>query len=220
MADITLYETDTSDMFIPHGVFRSFFATADEVIRNVPDGDAPRAAAAHSYFDNVLRFLDAHHGGEDAIIWPVLSDRCPEAAELIGRMEKEHRSVHSLRERAGASLAAWYSAPNPDNARALGTALASLRAEVENHFHEEETELLPLASRNMSPEEWGALPGHAMAHFSGDKAWLVLGLVFEQMTPQQLTSTLTHLPAPVVDMWETSGKRAFHELTSKVRATS
>jgi len=132
MAAMATYDTDTSDMFIPHGLFRSFFATTDEVIGPVNADDASRVAAVYSYFDNALRFLDAHHGGEDAIVWPVLSERCPEAAELIGRMEREHESVHSLRERAGTCLETWYSAPSPDNARALATALSALRVELGN----------------------------------------------------------------------------------------
>jgi hemerythrin-like domain-containing protein len=219
MTETATYDTDTSDMLIPHGMFRAAFATADRVIDAVPAGDAPRVAAAHSYFDNVLRFLDAHHGGEDAIVWPVLTERCAEAADLIRRMEAEHGSVHLLRERAGTALATWYGAPSPDNARALTRALAALRVELEDHFHEEEKEVLPLASCNMSAEEWGALPGHAMAHFTGDKVWLVLGLVFEQMTPEQLSSTFTLLPPPVVDMWGTSGKAAFDQFVAQVRGT-
>lgn len=220
MADIATYDTDTSDMLIPHGLFRSIFATAEGIIGSVTADDAQRVAAVHSYFDNVLRFLDAHHGGEDAIIWPVLSERCASAAELLTRMEHEHEAVHALRERAGASLETWYSAPGPGTGQALSAALAALRIEVEDHFDEEEKQILPLASRNMSAEEWGALPGHAMAHFSGDKIWLILGLIFEQMTAEELAFTFTLLPPPVVDMWKTSGEAAFNHFIAQVRGTN
>lgn len=215
MTQLATYSTDTSDMLIPHGLFRDFFATAPGIVDRA--AGATTVAAVHSYCDNVLRFLDAHHGGEDAILWPLLTERCVDARALIGRMEGEHASVHTTRERAGTALGAWYAAPGRDTARALITGLGDLDAVLEHHLGEEEAEILPLASRHISPEEWGSLPGHAMQHFSGDKIWLVLGLVFEQMTPDQLTVTLTHMPPPVVDMWNASGRAAFDDFIAAVR---
>lgn len=217
MAQAITYETDTSDMLIPHGLFRSVFATTSAIIDGVPDDDAERAAAVYSYFDNVLRFLDAHHGGEDAVIWPILSERCAEAADLLSRMEDQHAAIHALRDQAGAALETWNAAPGLAGAEELTAALAGLRGELDKHFRQEEDEILPLASRNMSAEEWGVLPGHAMAHFTGDKIWLILGLVFEQMNDEELAFTFTLLPPPVVAMWKTSGKAAFEEFMGRVR---
>jgi hemerythrin-like domain-containing protein len=214
------YQTDTSDMFIPHGVFRTYFGSADAIIAGASRGDAEQTALVASYLDNVLRFLDAHHGGEDAVVWPVLTERCPQAAELLARMEGQHAAIHELRERAGSRLVAWTASGDPEDGRELAAALQSLAAEIEVHFGEEEAEILPLASRNMAPEEWGQLPGHAMQHFTGDRIWLVLGLVLEQMTPEQLTVTMQHLPAPVIDMWDGTGRAAFESFIARVRATA
>lgn len=219
MVQTATYQTDTSDMLIPHGLFRSAFATADEIVDATSSGDAEKVAAVYSYFDNVLRFLDAHHGGEDAIIWPLLTERCGDEAELIARMEREHDIIHRRRDEAGGALAAWYGSPAPETSQALKTALGNLRLEVERHFGEEEAEVLPLASRNVSPEEWEAMPGHAMAHFSGDKLWLILGLVFEQLTPEQLAFVLGVMPPPVVDMWNSGGRAAFEEFSARVRGS-
>ncbi|MBV8756423.1 MAG: hemerythrin domain-containing protein [Deltaproteobacteria bacterium] len=220
MAQTALYNTDTSDMYIPHGLFRTVFTTSDGIITSVDGSETERVTAVHSYFDNVLRFLDAHHGGEDAIVWPVLSERCADAAGVIGRMEGEHATIHQLRDRAGEALAAWQASATPANGDALSASLSALHSKVDEHFAEEEAEVLPLASQHMSPEEWGALPGHAMQHFSGDKIWLILGLVFEQMTPEQLTTTFALLPPPVIDMWKSSGNVAFDEFMRQVRPTA
>lgn len=218
MVQTVVYDTDTSDMLIPHGLFRTFFSTADSVVGSASDAGAEKVRDAHSYLDNVLRFLDAHHGGEDAILWPLLTARCSGEAELIGRMEGEHESIHRRRDEADAALEVWYATPNGETARRLSSALADLRAEIDRHFAEEEAEVLPLASRYVSPEEWGALPGHAMAHFNGDKLWLILGLIFEQLPPEVVTTLLTSvLPPPVVDMWEGSGKAAFADFIGRVR---
>jgi hemerythrin-like domain-containing protein len=218
MTQAVEYQTDTSDMLIPHGVFRTGFASAGSIIAGVRPGDVERTALVGSYLDNVLRFLDAHHGGEDAVVWPVLGERSPAAAELLARMQNEHAAIHELREKAGTALTAWTATASAEDGRALASALAGLAAEIDVHFGEEEAEILPLASRNMSPEEWGQLPGHAMQHFTGDKIWLVLGLVFEQMTPEQLAITLQHMPPPVVQMWDSTGRAAFEEFIAAVRS--
>ncbi len=220
MTQTVTYQTDTSDMLIPHGAFRTAFTSAPAIIDAVRAGDAERAALVGSYLDNVLRFLDAHHGGEDALLWPKLADRCADASALLGRMETEHEGIHDARERVGALLADWMDSADTATARRLVDAFATLNATIDVHFREEEAEILPLASRHMSDDEWGQLPGHAMAHFTGDKVWLVLGLVFEQMTPEQRVMTLRHMPPPVVEMWTGSGSAAFDEFISSVRGSA
>jgi len=217
MTETATYQTETSDMLIPHNLFRSVFRTADQLIAGVPDGDAAKVDAVSSYFDNILRFLDAHHGGEDVCVWPLLSARCPQAAELLERMEREHETIHRLRGSAGDALSAWNISADAAGGRRFGEALRRLGSEVDTHFAEEEAEILPLASRTLSPEEWGAMPGHAMASFTGDKIWLVLGLIFEQMNDEQLSFTFSLLPPPVVEMWNTSGRAAFNEFIGRVR---
>ena len=217
MTETVVYQTETSDMLIPHNMFRSVLRTAPEILREVRDGDSAHAADVYSYFDNVLRFLDAHHGGEDDLVWPLLTKRCPEAAELLARMENQHQAIHDERERSGVLLDAWVETADAGTAGQVASALAALTSEIEAHFAQEEDEILPLASRNMSQEEWGALPGHAMGHFSGDKIWLILGLILEQMTPEQRAFTLTLLPPPAVEMWTSMGNAAFDDFVAKVR---
>jgi hypothetical protein len=69
----------------------------------------------------------------------------------------------------------------------------------------------------MSEEEWGAMPGHAMATFSGDKLWLILGLVFDQLDPQQRQFVVSILPPPVTEMWNTTGERAYRDFMQRVK---
>lgn len=217
MSQQAAFNTDTSDMLIPHNLFRSALGSAPQMVSGVSLGDGDRRVAVSSYLDNVLRFLDAHHEGEDAILWPVLGERCPAAARLLARMADQHTTIHGLREKSGELLDGWRESGDPDIARRLVSALASLAPELAVHFGEEEAEILPLASANMSPEEWGALPGHAMAHFTGDKLWLILGLVLETMTDEERAFVLTLLPPPVVDMWTTTGRASFDDFMAVVR---
>ena len=220
MTQVVEHHTDTSDMLIPHGVFRTGLGTAGRIIDAVQPGDTEQLAVVSGYLDNLLYFLDAHHGGEDAVVWPVLAARCDDAAALLARMAAEHDAIHELRIKSGALIEAWSRSGDPADGRAVTESLRSLLAEIEVHFGEEEAEILPLASKNMSPEEWGAMPGHAMRQISGDQVWLVLGLVFEQMTPEQLETVVPHMPPPVIDMWNTTGRAKFDTLIATVRGTS
>jgi hypothetical protein len=49
--------------------------------------------------------------------------------------------------------------------------------------------ILPIASKWISPEEWGRLPGHVMMSFRADKPWLVFGLVREQLDRRSTPSS-------------------------------
>lgn len=218
MTETALYRTDTSDLHIPHGMFRGVFGPAPGIVESVATGDTRRVAAVSTYLDNALRFLDAHHEGEDAVVWPRLSERCPEQHALIATMESDHAAVHTLRGAAGDALQAWSQAPDAANAERVSRAMAALHAKLDAHFADEEREVIPLASAHMSPEEWGELPGHAMQHFSGDKLWLVLGLIINQMTDEQRAAILPHMPPPVLAMWE-ANRAAYDELLARVRGS-
>ena len=84
------------------------------------------------------------------------------------------------------------------------------------HLDTEETTLLPLCGANLSPEEWGAIPGHALASYRGDKVWLILGLIRERMNDEQRAAMLEHMPPPARDMWTGFGQQAFKDLSAEV----
>ena len=99
---------------------------------------------------------------------------------------------------------------------AAAQGLYALCGHLEEHLEEEEQNVLPLAAANLSIEEWGALPGHGMAHFEGDKIWLILGLIRERMTDEQRADMLAHLPPPALEMWTGFGEQAFKDYSSVV----
>ena len=76
--------------------------------------------------------------------------------------------------------------------------------------------MLPLCAEHLSVEEWGALPGHALASFDGDKVWLILGPVPDQMAPEQRELMLANMPPPAVDMWTGFGEQAYKNLVAEV----
>jgi hypothetical protein len=201
---------DVSDIYAVHGVFRDSLGAAPELVGSVAPGDAERVALVANYYENILFFLEAHHDGEEKLVFPLLRERCAGEEALMDHMDEQHHEGVGLLDDARNSLAAWTAGDaGAQNAAQVG--LAALHAQLVNHLDEEEANLLPLAANNCSPEEWGALPGHGFANFHGDKIWLILGLIRERMSNEQRAAMLEHMPPPAVDMWTGFGEQAFKD---------
>ncbi len=206
---------DVTDMFAVHGVFRDTLGSAPQLVGGVTAGDDERVALIANYYENILSFLEAHHDGEEKLVFPLLRERCPGEDALIDQMADQHHEAVRLLERAQSLLLAW---PGGDAAaqRAAQDGLDALHAQLVDHLDQEEANVLPLAAANLSAEEWGALPGHGMANFHGDKIWLILGLIRERMTDAQRAAMLEHMPPPALDMWTGFGEQAFKDYSAHV----
>ena len=179
---------DVSDMYAVHGVFRDTLGAAPRLVGGISPDDEERVALIANYYDNVLSFLEAHHGGEEALVFPLLRERCADQLALVEQMAEQHEKALRLLAEARASLAAW---PAGDAAS-------------------------PLAEANLSPEEWGALPGHGLGHFEGDKIWLIIGLIRQRMNDEQRAAMLENMPPPAVEMWTGFGEQAFKDYSQVV----
>ncbi len=210
---------DTGEMIAVHNVFRESFADAADLVSSAA-GDAGRAAMVGNFYDNVLDFLTVHHDGEDTLVTPLLMERAGGDRETITRIADQHEPVARTARGTREALAAWSA---HDGGRRRGShedvavALGTLADQLIPHLDEEEAELLPLCAEHMSLEEWGALPAHGFTHFSGDKIWLVLGLIRQNMTHAQRDAMLANMPPPAVEMWTTMGERSFDELMGSLR---
>jgi hypothetical protein len=115
------------------------------------------------------------------------------------------------------AIAAWRAAPSTGNARAVVDALGSISEPLRPHLAEEETVLLPIASKWMSPEEFGRLPGHHMMSFRADKPWLMMGLVREQFDQAHRDGMLAGMPPEMRTMWTEQMEPAFNAFVAEVR---
>jgi iron-sulfur cluster repair protein YtfE (RIC family) len=206
---------DTTDMYAVHGVFRDTLGAAPTLVGNVAPGDAERVALIANYYENILSFLHAHHEGEELLVFPLLRERCDGAGALMDEMAEQHHEALELLEQAQAALAAW---PLGDAAaqKAAQERLDELGSHLNEHLVEEEQNVLPLAGEHLSMQEWGALPGHGMANFHGDKIWLILGLIRERMTDGQRAAMMANMPPPALEMWNGFGEQAFKDYAALV----
>lgn len=209
--------TDTSDMIGVHNVFRDALETAPALLAT-SDTDERRVSTVASYYDVVLRLLSAHHEGEDELLTPLLIERC-HGSELsdIERIAAQHEAVTTSLRDATESLREWRSAPSERSAEALRSALAAVQRALLPHLDEEERVVLPIAARRVTAEEWGALPGHALRQFDGTDLWLVLGLVFDHMTADQLAVARAHMPPPLLAAWTTDGQPYYESFAARLR---
>lgn len=209
---------DTSDMIAVHNVFRAELGAAAGRVTASDPGDADRIALLATHYENVLAFLQVHHEGEDALLWPKLVERAPGHAARVSEIAAQHHDVDHALASSRAALSAWKAAPEHAAASAVGDALASLHTGLSAHLAQEEAEIVPLAAEYLTIPEWGEFPAHGMQHFTGDKIWLLLGLLREQMTEEQKATMLAMMPPPVVDFWVNAGEPQYVVFIAQVRA--
>ncbi|MGW5346291.1 hemerythrin domain-containing protein [Streptomyces sp. HUAS TT3] len=122
--------------------------------RPVPAG---RAAAIAGYVHRYHAAARGHHRGEDRILWPVVLDAVPDAADTVAglvRFADDHAALDSLQ--AACDTAADGFAADPErHARELARLLARQRDLLARHVAAAEEHLFPLIT--------GRVPGAAYA---------------------------------------------------------
>jgi hypothetical protein len=131
-------------------------------------------------------------------------------------MVSDHEAVDAALDGAGASVATWVSSADTKAGDRLTAALAELGHSLIPHLDEEEARIVPLCSEYLTNEEWGQMPGYATADFDGDKLWLIMGLIRENMTQAQRDAMLVHMPSPPREMWISVGEAAFEEFIAEL----
>ena len=216
MTTLGTNHTDVSDMYATHkALVGALDAAPAYVAKAGPDSE--RVEVIGSFYENVIEFLHAHHTGEDELIYPVLEQRCAESRSELERIDNQHKLLHAPMDAGRSALAAWRAAPSTDNAQAVIDAIASIAEPLRPHLAEEESVVLPIATQWMSPEEWGKMPGHAMLIFRGDKKWLPLGLIREQLDQEHRDGMLAGMPPDMRTMWTEQMEPAFNAFIAEVR---
>lgn len=216
-APVDLPLADTSEMIGLHQVFREALAAAPALVGEVEAGDAARAELVASYYANVLDLLHGHHEGEDELLTPRLLARAPEHADTISRIGNQHAAVLAALGDAEVAVAAWGSDPSVPKRDDAVTALDALEEGLIPHLDQEEREILPIAAEHINVAEWGEMPEHGMKSYRGDKLWLILGLVQEQMSPEQQANMEAHMPPPVLAFWRGPGQAQFTAFITELR---
>jgi hypothetical protein len=195
--------TDVHDMVVVHRGFRREFWLLPELVRAVPAGDTDRAAVLAAHARLVLTGLHLHH-----------------TAELVHRMEAQHERVEQHTERLTAALNRWEAEARPAVTEEVAATFDALRTALLEHLDEEEREILPLAARHVSPEEWDELGQHGIAAMTRSQLPLMFGAVLEEATPEETVEMLAKLPLPVRLLARTVFLPRYRRYVRRVRAAA
>lgn len=155
------------------------------LIREIEKGRMePDFTLFRSMFDYVEGFLERyHHPKEDQYLFKALRRRCAKAAEVLDRLERDHkhgnRELATLRE----SLAAYAreGAGSFDRFRAAALAFSDLQG---RHAMTEESQVLPLAEEHLTDDDWATINAAFADHddpLFGDKAKAEFSKLFSKI---------------------------------------
>jgi branched-chain amino acid transport system ATP-binding protein len=112
-------------------------------------------------FHAMVRYIDEyperlHHPKEDEHLFARLANRAPEARKLVERLKAEHvegaKLIRELERRLGFFEASW-----PEGGDEFLRAVNAYADFHWKHMRAEEIELLPLAEKHLTPDDWRAI---------------------------------------------------------------
>ncbi|WP_405486926.1 hemerythrin domain-containing protein [Streptomyces sp. NBC_00096] len=216
----------THDMVVVHRMFRREFHDAAGRVRAAPEGGRAQVDRVAGRLMLLLETLHHHHAGEDALLWPALTERLPESGELWRRMESQHEGLSEGLGRAAVLLERWAAAggAGPDGggpSGAGGEELAAVFEEVSRavgaHLDEEEREVLPLVPGVVSREAWAMVGEAARSAIPKSGLFTVLGMILKDADPREREMILGEMPLPPRVMWRLVGERNFRRRELRLR---
>jgi hemerythrin-like domain-containing protein len=104
-----------------------------------------------------------HHPKEDAWLFRLLLQRHPPAAEIIERLQSEHRAgAVKLRQLEQALIR--YQQGGRDEFPVFAAAVEAYVAFERNHMRSEETEAIPLAQQHLTQADWAEIDAAFLDH--------------------------------------------------------
>ena len=142
-----LYDEHRSISAVLHGLLSLVRAAGDSSVR--PE---------FPVFNAMIHYIDAfperlHHPKEDQYLFARLAERSPEARPLIEELRAEHvKGARLIRELEAALLA--YEVNGQRDLAAFAAAAEAYARFHWDHMRKEEKQLLPLAERALTAEDW------------------------------------------------------------------
>jgi hypothetical protein len=210
---------DTRDMVCVHTAFRREFAEAAPLIRSVAVGNARHATTVGAHLQLLLEMLGHHHDGEDRLLWPKLRARISDDLQpVIALMEQQHAAIHAEVVLATTVLGRWRTFAHEDDRNHLADCFARFSRLLDEHLAAEEEQVLPLAARWLTQEEWDALGQEGMAGVPRKQLPAVFGMIMKDGDPEVLRTILSHVPAPVRVLLPRMAPRSYARYARRLRA--
>jgi hypothetical protein len=112
----------------------------------------------------------------------------------------------------------WVTFQSDDTAAYAATAIGSLGVVLRVHLDDEEELFAQLDAGDVRPADFVDVHLHTLARFNGEKLWLVLGLVGEQMRAEQVAVLNAQLPERAHAAGNQDDARAYATFISQLRS--
>jgi hemerythrin-like domain-containing protein len=141
-----------------HDEHRSISAVLHALKSLARDAQDARVKPEFAVFHAMLHYIDEypeqlHHPKEDDVLFPLVAGRAPQAQALIDTLRAEHKEGARLIRELERSLILFEDSW-PAGARAFVDAVDAYAEFHWRHMRKEEHELLPLAERYFTPQDW------------------------------------------------------------------
>jgi len=210
----------TREMVVVHKVFRREFGQASTWVGRVAPGDTAQAALVYGHIQRHFDLLHHHHEAEDIHLWPLLRERATDHAGLLDDMEAQHAGIDPALESAQALGQRWAAGADVESRDAFAEALDEMVGPLMAHLDQEEADILPLAQKLLTQEEWDKLGKYAVANTPKKDLLVGFGGVLEEASPDERTMMLGVLPAVPRVLYHLYGKRAYLKEATAVRGTT
>lgn len=172
----------------------------------VEEIEARGLAPDFKVFQAILTYLESflntyHHPKETSYLFPAVRRRCPEAGEILDRLEQQHRQEEELLHDLRTALAAYEQRGGKAGAGFFEAARRYVDFE-RAHATLEEREILPLARSHLSEADWAPI----VAAFTANDDPL-FGTAPRESYRDLLRAIVNLAPAPhgVAEPWPPAG---------------
>jgi hypothetical protein len=199
-----------SEMRILHNAFLWTYGRAAGLIRGVDAGDTARSAFVGQWLADLGVALHVHHEGEDELLWSPLEQRAPSCALHVAQMRAQHATVQAQLAEADALLAEWMRTADPATGARLAAAFDEIYATLTLHLRREVVEIVPIAEKVMTKEEWAKLGEHGQGAIPMSRLLPQLGfLLASSPEAERKAFWAESLPMPPKVLYRLVGKRRF-----------
>ena len=132
-------------------------------------------------------------------------------------MEHQHERIAESLDRIASVLSDWEAAADQHARDRLVEAITDHRCVLEEHLDDEETELLPLASRHLNQQEWDALGEHFVHTTPKSQLLIFLGAVLEDADPTERQTLLNAMPLAARVVWRGFGRHLYTRRVRRIR---
>jgi hypothetical protein len=197
------------DMRILHNAFLWAYEQAPGLARGTPAGDTARSEFLGLWLADLDATLHTHHESEDEFLWGKLEQRAPACALHVAQMRAHHAQVAQLLEEAGPLLTRFRATADPAVGEQLADAYERMLDVLKLHLRREVVEVIPVAERVVTQEEWTAMGDHSANAIPKSRLLPQLGMLLASSTPEDRKSFYAGLPLSVKVLWRLMGKRQY-----------